>query len=84
MQRSVLKQFDSQIKSLVAYADILSSNSRSSVSISHLNYEVKVIGKEILSQSDRESLNLVYTLIDDNNLVILDEVYLNIQMHLMA
>lgn len=65
MQRSVLKQFDSQIKSLVAYADILSSNSRSSVSISHLNYEVKVIGKEILSQSDRESLNLVYTLIDD-------------------
>ena len=65
MQRSVLKQFDSQIKSLVAYADILSSNSRSSVSISHLKYEVKVIGKEILSQSDRESLNLVYTLIDD-------------------
>ena len=65
MQRSVLKQFDSQIKSLIAYADILSSSSRSSVSISHLNYEVKVIGKEILSQSDRESLNLVYTLIDD-------------------
>ena len=65
MRESLSKKYQHQINTLIDYASIFSGPDRASVDLTCAKYEIKVIGKEILDQSGRDALNLVYSMLND-------------------